>query len=200
MQRYARSLTANTLPIWHLIASVKRALVGLEHGHVYDNLKAVADVLANLNRSAPPLEASVVREGQDIARRIKEVERLLLGTMIDVQNLFVVLEHEGEERHDVSDHFASSGYGPHFHKIVECVDALDEGLKKIPQAKAALEQLKHLIEKDPDVAALPGLNKYAPAQHVEALERELDKAEKALGDLSWQYDDSNKAFLRMGLR
>lgn len=95
---------------------------------------------------------------------------------------------------------ASSGYGPHFHTIVDCVDSLDAGLKKIPHAKAALEQLKHLIERDPDVANLPGLDKHAPAQHIEALERELAAVEQAVGNLDWQYEDSNKAFLRMGLR
>ena len=95
---------------------------------------------------------------------------------------------------------ASSGYGPHFHKIVECVETLDRGHKMIPQAKAALEAIKHMIAQDPDVEGLPGLDKYAPAQHVEALERELAKVEEAVGNLDWQYDDSNKAFLRMGLR
>lgn len=199
--RYLGSLRrANTLPMWSIVSSVKRALQKWGSIDVYETLKSLSDTLSSLGRVDPPLAADVVREGHELSRKLAAAEKQLLSAMIDVQNLFVSLEHEDESRHEHPEKFASSGYGPYFHTLVDLVDALDVAQKKIPHAKAALEQIKQRIANDPDVANLPDLNKFAPAQHAEALERSLDRVETALEDLSWQYDDSNKAFLRMGLR
>ncbi len=95
---------------------------------------------------------------------------------------------------------ASSGYGPHFVKIVQVFEELEKAEKKIPSALQAIEQIKHLIAKDPDVAALPGLNKEAPLQQAEFLEEALKDAEKALHGMGRVYDDANSSFLRMGLK
>ncbi len=200
VRRYAGSLKTGylgTLAVWGLVSAAQRALAGIEHGNVYDNLKSLASVFSSLDRSDPPIEVSVVREGHDLSRRILVAERMLLGVLVDANNLFTVLERV---EHQADHKLASSGYGPHFHKIVECVDALNEGLKKIPQAKAAVEEVKKLIERDPDVEALPGLNKYAPVQKCEFLEKGLKDVEQSVQDLIQEYDAANSSFLRMGLR
>jgi hypothetical protein len=95
---------------------------------------------------------------------------------------------------------ASSGYTPHFSKFVECVDAFAEGLKKVTQAKIALVKIGTLVRNDPDVEALEGMNKFAPEQQLEYLQEALETAEKAVKYLVEQYDTSNAAYLRMGLK
>jgi hypothetical protein len=95
---------------------------------------------------------------------------------------------------------ASSGYGPHFSKIVQAVDACDAALKKLPAAKQAVEEIRKLIAHDPDIEALPGLNKYAPEQQCGLMEKSIDQAERSIKELSRGYDEANSSFLRMGLK
>ena len=51
----------------------------------------------------------------------------------------------------------------------------------------------------PDLAG-EGMNKFAPEQHLQYLEEALETVEKAVKYLVEQYDDSNAAYLRMGLK
>lgn len=104
------------------------------------------------------------------------------------------------ERHLAALKSSSSGYGPHLVKIVQVFEELEKVEKKIPGALQAIEQIKHLIAKDPDVAALPGMNKEAPLQQAEFMEEALKDAEKALHGMGRVYDDANSSFLRMGLK
>jgi hypothetical protein len=94
VHRYASSFRTGTgtLPIWHLVSSAKRALTGLAHGNIYENLKSLADTLSSLDRSDPPLDSNLVREGAHLARRLLEAEKQLFSAMLDVQNLYVALE------------------------------------------------------------------------------------------------------------
>jgi hypothetical protein len=146
VQRYAGVLKASTFPLWHITINVKRALAGIESGNIHDNLKSLADALANLNRVQPPLDADIVRKAHDLSRRILIAQKAVFDVLFDASNLFVALEHAEEMPHDVGgEKFASSGY-------------------------------------------------------AQSLKVALSKAEENATNLVWQYDDTNKAFLRMGLR
>ena len=108
-----------------------------------------------------------------------------------------------EER--VAARFASSqresgnGYGPHFVKIVPIVDELEGAAKKLPAAKAALEQLLGLVKRDPDLKD-KGNVQYGLEQQINFVEKEIDSVEKAVSRLAEAYDDANSWFLKQGLR
>ena len=95
---------------------------------------------------------------------------------------------------------AGGGYGPHFMKIVAAVDALDSNLKRVRQAKVAVEAIKKLAAQDPDVEALEGLSKYAPEQQGEFLGKAIDAVEEAIRELSHTYDEANRIYLKFGLK
>jgi hypothetical protein len=95
---------------------------------------------------------------------------------------------------------AGGGYGPHFMKIVAAVDALDSNLKRVRQAKAAIEAIRKLAAQDPDVAELEGLSKYAPEQQGEFLEKAIDAVDEAIKELSHTYDEANRIYLKFGLK
>ena len=95
---------------------------------------------------------------------------------------------------------SSSGYGPDFMKVVAAVDALDSNLKRVREAKKAVDAIRKKAVKDPDVAVLEGMSQYAPEQKCEFLDRALDDVEKAIKELSREYDEANASFLRMGLK
>jgi hypothetical protein len=102
--------------------------------------------------------------------------------------------------HDIRWKTAYAGYSPHFVTLVKTVDALEHAAKGLPAALHAIESLKKLVANDPDVQALPGMDKDAPLQQVEFVAEALKDAEKALSGIGRVYDEANSAFMRMRLK
>lgn len=95
---------------------------------------------------------------------------------------------------------SSSGYGPDFQKIVGAVDSLDANLKRVREAKKAIEAIRQRAARDPDVAALEGLGPYVPEQQCEFLDTAIEDVGEAIERLSQQYEEANRVFLKLGLK
>ena len=87
-------------------------------------------------------------------------------------------------------------------KLVQEVDECAKAQGSSKSALRALVAVEKLIDKDAGglVSALPGLDQYAPQQHVDRLRKALQTLQSAATDVGTIYDDMNAAFLRMGLK
>lgn len=110
------------------------------------------------------------------------------------------MEERVAARYASSRREAGSGYGSHFVKIVQMVDALTDAKKKMSGARSALEQLKNLGKHDADVKDERGDRLYGLEQQVGYMGKEMDAVEKAISHMESAYDTANDWFLERGLK
>lgn len=86
--------------------------------------------------------------------------------------------------------------------LVRNVDKIDAVLLPVEKALEAVVSIEKLIKSDAGglVSALPGLNQYAPQQHIDRIREALLVLQTAARDVGTLYEDMNAAFLRMGLK
>ncbi len=86
--------------------------------------------------------------------------------------------------------------------LVEQVDVWTEARQACDKASQALDKIEKLVKSDPegDIAALSGMNAYAPQQHIDHMRGLFDKGRKLAEQIEAAYDDMNSAYFRMGLK
>ncbi len=92
-------------------------------------------------------------------------------------------------------------YNDLFSNLVREIDAIDEGLKKVPAALAALKKIEDHVKKDPEFKEREkGLNLHAPEQQIGYMREILDRAKNVQERLGDTYDVMDGVFMRLGLK
>lgn len=86
--------------------------------------------------------------------------------------------------------------------LVRNVDKIEAVVAPVKNALEAVDAIQKILTSDAGgfVSALPGLNRYAPQQHVDRMRDALLELHRAALQVDDLYGDMNAAFLRMGLK